>query len=197
MSWQKVHAYPHSKIAFAELHPLCCAIWLAAFSSALCYCTAELLSWRGRPSSYWPFIGPVFWETLKRNNTTCHWKGIHHISITFFVYIQNSKFSIFFYIFFLSFSFTWAYGRKYFTNASSKTTLQATTDSPPRNMHTPSEDLYQICSKKCEILNFGFFTFLFFGFVNMGLHGSKSFTAKKNHVYSWRWRVLSKELKEL
>ncbi len=46
---------------------------------------------------------------------------------------------------------------------------------PKKSMHTPRKGLYQICSKNCEISNFGFLPFFFFFvFVNMGPNGGKS-----------------------
>ncbi len=68
------------------------------FSFALCYCIAELLSWRGRSSSVRrPSVDIVFSETVKWIDTKFLWQvPIHHISRPFFVVLQNFKFLIFY-----------------------------------------------------------------------------------------------------
>ncbi len=73
------------------------------FSSALCYCTAELLSWRGRsasigrPTVVSPSVDIVFSETVKLIDTKFYWQvPIYHISRTCFCFL---KFTIFFFVF--------------------------------------------------------------------------------------------------
>ena len=68
------------------------------FSSALCYCTAELLSSRGRPS-----VTPVFSETIKQINAK-----FGEIIPVQLIYPRPPLF-FFFFFFFFSFSLTWDY----------------------------------------------------------------------------------------
>ena len=66
-------------------------LWSAVFSSAVCYCTTELLSSRRRNSVCPSSIKRVFSETIKRINARfCEKVTIHHISRPFF--LRFSKF---------------------------------------------------------------------------------------------------------
>ena len=80
---------------------------LEMFSSALCYCTAELLSSHGRPSS----VKPIFSENVKQINAK--FGGKDHISRQLFCF---SKYRIFFifYDFFFVFVNMGPYRRKSF-----------------------------------------------------------------------------------
>ncbi len=76
------------------------------FSSALCYCTAELLSSRGRPSSVRPSPVDIFFSDTTESINAKFWGQvpIHHISRRFFLFFKNFKFLIFYNFF--SFSLT-------------------------------------------------------------------------------------------
>ncbi len=113
------------------------------FSSALCYCTAELLSSRGRPSS----VKAVFSEPVKQ--CQIWWKGTFSPYLqTTFLFFTILHFWFLRYFFFFSFSLTWdprPMGDK----------IQTTSDSPlkvrnrftPKIMHTSREGFYQSCIK--------------------------------------------------
>ena len=76
---------------------------LTIVSSALCYCTAALLSSCRCPSS----VKHVFSEPIKQINATFGEKvPFHHISKQYFVVIQNFAF-LFILHFFFCFSLTW------------------------------------------------------------------------------------------
>ena len=132
------------------------------FSSALCYCTGELLSWRGRPSSVRRHV--FFSETVKWIDTKFLWQvSIHH-------YISRPFFLLFFKIlnfwfctFFFRFLNVGPYGRKISNDIFFESTHQIHLR---KIMHTSGEGLYHTCncSRSCEISNFGFLPFFFFSF---------------------------------
>ncbi len=89
------------------------------FSSALCYCTAELLSSCGRPSS----VKAVFSEPVMQINAKFGEKvPFHHISSPFFFFVfQNFGFLILYDFF--SFLLTWDHmGEKTSNDISSEIT---------------------------------------------------------------------------
>ncbi len=93
------------------------------FFSALCYCTAELLSWCRHPSSYVhrPCIDIVFSDTIKSINSKFWGKVfIHHISRRFlFCFFKILIFYIFLWIFFVF--LTWDHmGEKFQTTSPLK-----------------------------------------------------------------------------
>ncbi len=66
------------------------------FSSALCYCTAELLSSRGRPSVCRPSVKPVFSEPVGHINAKFGGKvPFYHISRPFFLFFKILNFWFF------------------------------------------------------------------------------------------------------
>ncbi len=126
------------------------------FSSALCYCTAELLSSRGRrPSSS---VDIVFSDTTERINAT-FWGQvpIHHI-------FRSCLFFKFFFSFFFVYANMGPYGRKKLQTTSylkvHEIFSQKFRYNPPRN------GLYQSCINKLwnfKIWIFGNFVLFFFG----------------------------------
>ncbi len=69
----------------SDIHVHRFRVGVCFFSSALCYCTAELLSSRRRPSFVRPSVDIVFSETVKWIDTKFYWQvPIHHISRPFF-----------------------------------------------------------------------------------------------------------------
>ncbi len=180
----------HKRICgHAVLHcPSSLSGWI--ISSALCYCTAELLSSRGRPSSSVRalFVDIVFSDTTEWINAKFGGQvPIHHISRPIFFFVLFFK--IFNFLFFVNYGTIWE--KKFKRHLIWK----YTSHSLPKTMHTSRKGLYQSCSKNCEISNFGFLSF-FFVFVNMGPYGGKSFKRdllwnntpdllSKIDVYSW------------
>ena len=98
----------HSCSRIVKIQMLDFSKFTFAFSSALCYCTAELLSSRRPPSSVRrPSVKPVFSEPVKHINAKFGGKvPFHHISRPYMCIldIQNLAFLIFydFYYFFSS-----------------------------------------------------------------------------------------------
>ena len=145
--------------------------YCTVLSSALCYCTAELLSSRCRHASVRPsFVDIVFSDTTEWINAK-FWGQvpIHHISRPFFP--QNY---IYIYFYFLRFFFVFVnirpYGRKKLKRHLRR---KYTSHSLQKIMHTSRKGLYQSCSRNCEFQS-GFLPFFFF-FINMGPYGAKNF----------------------
>ena len=156
-------------------------LWVGkdVFSSALCYCTAELLSLRRCSSSVvHPLsVNPVFSERVEQINAKFGGKEpFYHIFRMFlfvclfvcFVFVCFSKFCI--YLFFLfSFSLTCDHMGEKISNGILSENAQLIYS--PKFMHTPSKDIivfvlrkcvYQSCIKNCEISNFGFWGIFIF-----------------------------------
>ncbi len=129
------------------------------FSSALCYCTAELLLSRGRPSSVGrpsarrpSSVKPVFSEAVMQINAKFGGKvPFLLISRRFFCF---SKFCIFDFLrIFFIFVNMGPNMRKTSNDTSSENTYPIHSQ---KFMHTSREGLYQSCIKIGEISNFGF-----------------------------------------
>ncbi len=140
-------------------------------SSALCYCTAELLSSRGRPSSVRCPSNPFSQNPLGRLLPNLMERYLFTISPDhFFFLVCFSKFSIFdfFTIFFSVFVNMGPHWRKNFKRHLFWNYIK---DSLQKIMHTSREGLYQSCINYKDWQNFVF--------VNMGPYGRKSF---KRHL---------------
>ncbi len=124
------------------------------FSSTLCYCTAELLSSRGRPS-----VDILFSETVKWIDTKFYWQVyLHHISKPFVLFFKILNF------WFFTFFFSDHMGVKISNDIPSQSTYQIHSQKSCILLQSLYQSLYQSCSKNCEISNFGFLAifFLFF-----------------------------------
>ncbi len=113
-----------------------------------CYCTTELLSWRGHLSAV---CKACFFGNRMQMNTKFGGKMlIHYISRPVYFAFQHFKFLQFFF----SFSLTWdPMGVKVWNDISFESMQQIHSK---QFMHTPMEGVYQICSKNCTISNFWF-----------------------------------------
>ncbi len=139
---------------------LCCIQIVGFFSSALCYCTAELLSSRGRPLYFRrpsvirrSSIDIVFSDTTERINAK-FLGNVPIISRGHFIFVfQYLKFWIF--MLFFSFSLTYYHmGDKISNDISSESTNQIHSQ---KLMYTPREGLYQNYLKNYKISNFCIF----------------------------------------
>ncbi len=137
-------------------------------SSALCYCTAELLLWRGRPSSLVlrrPSVELVFSDTAKRMNVILGGNvPIHDIFIPFFF----SKFKIF-------------GPRAYESGNMGVNVSNDISSESTHQIHFPKSCIVLSLGKvfpkavkiivKFQTLNFRDFLFFFFGPFNMVVNG--------------------------
>ncbi len=150
----------------------------------------------------------VISETIKRINAK-FWNQLpvqcppYLKTLGVFLFVKMLNFSIFYDLFFVSFSLTWDHGRKKSNDISSEITHQI---HYPKIMHTPREGLYQSCSKNCELSNFEFLPFFFMSSLTYGTRSGQSFKRHllwkntpdllpKIHIYSWG-ESLSNLLKE-
>ncbi len=137
------------------------------FSSALCYCTAELLLWLGRPSS--SVVRPSSVHRHISSDTT-EWINakfggqvpIHHISRPLFYFILFC-----FIIFFFKILDFWFHGPHGSKNFKRLLLWKYTSDSIPPN------HAYKVVQRNVKFQIWNFWIFFFFVSVNMGPYWSK------------------------
>ncbi len=158
------------KTCIIELTTHLLVLYALFTSEFLCYCTAELLSLRGcpssRPSSVRPSsVKPIFSETVKPINAKIWGKlSVHHISRAFSIF-QNFILFLFYYLFhFINMGPHW---RKKSNDIPSQSTQQIHSQIHPYSYG----GLYQSRSKNCEVSNLDFYQIVHI-FLNMGPYGN-------------------------
>ncbi len=144
------------------------------FNSALFYCTAELLSWRGRPSSLRPSVDIVFSETVQWLDTKFWWQ----VPIFRAFFVCFSTFKIFDFLLVFVFVNIEPYERK---KIKRHLLWKYTSDSLQKHAHFYEGSLPKLLKElwNSKFWNFAIFFFRFFSFSFLGPHGSKSF---KSHL---------------